>query len=212
MTTYSESPISKASWVRPIDHERRADVLRLLESLIPQSAHEVMSVIDSNPSAHLPYHGTPHLYVVTLGAYELAFMEGLSHDATRQVTLAALFHDFDHQLSTDDAVNIKCAVEAVREHLVGDDVERIVALVQSTSFPYAQAPQDTAEGIMRDADILYSTLLVPDAQRFRTGLFEERGIPATEQDTIAFIIGHGLQTKSGAQKMNEFFNPVGGSN
>jgi hypothetical protein len=157
----------------------------------------------------MPYHGTPHLYVVTLGAHELALMEALSKHEVLNVVLAALFHDFNHQYSTDDSVNIKCAVEAVREHLSDFDVERIECLVSSTRFPYTDVPQDTSEGVMRDADILYSTLLVPDAQRFRNGLYEERGVPASEQETVSFIIGHGVQTESGAKKMNDFFRSAG---
>lgn len=43
--------------------------------------------------------------------------------------------------------------------------------------------------MLRDADVAYSTLLIPDAQHFRNGLLLERGAPATEQDAIAFIIG-----------------------
>lgn len=179
--------------------------MSLLHNLAPNEASRIIAAVDMNPSASMPYHGTPHLYVVALGAHELALMENLPEDEVRNVVLAALFHDFNHQYSTDDSVNIKCAVEAVREHLSAFDVERIECLVSSTRFPYVAVPQDISEGIMRDADIIYSTLLVPDAQRFRNGLYEERGVPASEQDTIGFIIGHGVQTESAARKLDDFF-------
>lgn len=117
--------------------------------------------------------------------------EQLSHEETGLVFLAALFHDYNYAGATNDSVNTAPAAAAVHQHLAFADHHRIAALVEASRYPYLVQPRSREEEVLRDPDVAYSTLLIPDAQHFRTGLFFERGAPSTEQDAIAFI-GHGL--------------------
>ncbi|NKX53971.1 hypothetical protein HGG74_05330 [Arthrobacter sp. E918] len=190
--------------MRPIDLERRQRCLDELRARFPDHAGEVMAAVDANPSADLPYHGTPHLFVVALAALDLAQAEGLTPDETDTVFLAALFHDWGYLSAPDDRVNIAVAVAAAREHLGFTAAGRIAEVIEGSCFPYGPEPPDRVQAVLRDADVLYSTLMLPDSQHFRTGLFLERGAPATEQDAIAFILRHGAQTASGARAVTGF--------
>ena len=195
---------------RDIDLVRRGQVQAYL-SASPYRGfrEEIMEALDSNPSAGLPYHGTPHLYVVALSAKALAWEECFSYQETFTVFMAGLFHDFDHQMEDDDTLNVKKAVEAVRSKLTfmdDEDVEKIVRVIESSRYPYQSKSRDLLESALRDADILFSTVMMPDAQHFRNGLFIERGIPATEQDSLAFVIGHGLETEGAAHMLHEFMS------
>ena len=191
--------------MRPIDYERRAAIAAELEQRFPSNAGLLLDALDANPSAAMPYHGTPHLLVVALAVLELAAGEHLTADTTDLVLLAALFHDYDHAGATDDRVNIARAVAAVRAHCAFHDVDRIAELVEATRFPHDGPSDDPLVAVVRDADIAWSSLLVPDAQRFRNGLAEERGVPAAELDAIAFVISHGLNTATAARAINRHF-------
>jgi predicted metal-dependent HD superfamily phosphohydrolase len=190
--------------VRPIDRERRQQCLDELRARFPGHADAVMAAVDVNPSADLPYHGTPHLFVVALAALELAAAEGLSPAETDTVFLAALFHDWGYLEDPDDRVNIAAAAAAAREHLGFTDAPRVAEVIEGSCFPYGPEAPDRVQAVLRDADVLYSTLMLPDSQHFRTGLYLERGAPATEQDAIAFILGHGAQTTAGARAVTAF--------
>ncbi|WP_415853618.1 hypothetical protein [Sinomonas sp. G460-2] len=191
--------------MRPVDHDRRARIAAELEERFPAHAGRLLAVLDVNPSAAMPYHGTPHLLVVAHAVLELADGEHLATEDTDLVLLAALFHDYDHAGATDDPVNIARAVAAVRAHCAFHDADRIAELVEATCFPHHGPADDPAVAVLRDADIVWSSLLVPDAQRFRNGLAKERGTPATEQDAIAFVIGHGLNTATAARAIDRHF-------
>lgn len=196
---------------RPIDLERRKEVLDTLEFFEYADPEKIIHVVDSNPSAGLPYHGTPHLYVVALSVLQLSTQEGLKWEEAKAAFLAGLFHDFDHRMEADDTLNVESAINAVHEHLTGESPERVAELVRATRYPYLTEPASKAESVLRDADILYSTILMPDAQHFRNGLLMERGVPATEQDSLAFVIGHGLYTRTAAEQLHHFMQ-IGASN
>lgn len=188
--------------MRPIDLERRALCAAELQSRFPEHAGAVLAVLDANPSAGMPYHGTPHMLVVALATLELAAGEGLTSDETDLVFLSALFHDYDYASAANDTINTERAASVVRRHLEFVDSEAVAALVESSRYPYLVPPRNKMEEVLRDADVAYSTLLIPDARHFRTGLFLERGAPATERDALAFIIGHGLYTASAARAVH----------
>lgn len=172
-------------------------------------ADAVLAALDANPSAHLPYHGTPHILVVALAVLELAEAEGLTPAETLLAVLAAVFHDLDYAGDPDDAVNIERAAAAAGACLGAFmDPEPVQDLIRATCFPHRKAPRNPMEAVLRDADVAFSTLLVPDAQHFRTGLLAERGAPAAETDAIAFILGHGVNTASAARRINAFVAAV----
>lgn len=189
---------------RPIDVERRASLAAYLCSAMPE-APTVMDALDANPSAHLPYHGTPHILVVAHAVLDLAAGEGLGAQQTLDTVLAAVFHDVDYAGDPDDSVNIARAVAAAKQALspLMDPVP-VTALIHATSFPHRDIPRNAMEAVLRDADVAFSSLLIPDAQHFRTGLFAERGAPSGERDAIAFVLGHGVNTATAARRINTF--------
>lgn len=195
--------------MRAIDLERRDLCTAELRARFPEHAAAVLTALDANPSADLPYHGTPHMLVVALAALELASGEHLPSEEAGLVFLAALFHDYDYAGAGDDSINTARAAAAVHQHLSFTDHSRIASLVEASRYPYLVAPQTRLEEVLRDADVAYSTLLIPDAQRFRTGLLIERGAPATEQDALGFIIGHGLYTQSAVRAVDRFISARG---
>lgn len=103
--------------MRPVDLERRDRCGAELRIRFPKDAYAVLSALDANPSAALPYHGTPHMLVVALATLELAAGEQLSSAETDFVFLAALFHDYDYAGAEDDSINTERAAAAVRRHL-----------------------------------------------------------------------------------------------
>lgn len=190
---------------RPIDTDRRAGLDTWLRTAMPDGAERVMAALDANPSAHLPYHGTPHVLVVAHAVLDLAAEESLSAEHTLEAVLAAVFHDVDYAGDPDDWINISRSVEAAREALAPlMDPEPVTRLIRATCFPHQGRGSSLAEDILRDADVAFSSLLVPDAQHFRTGLLIERGAPDTERDALAFVIGHGVNTRSAAARINRF--------
>ncbi|WP_354214781.1 hypothetical protein [Arthrobacter sp. UYCo732] len=188
--------------MRPVDLERREACATELRARFPGHAEAVLSALDDNPSAELPYHGTPHMLVVALAVLELADGEKLTAEETDLVFLAALFHDYDYAGAPNDTVNTARSASAVHRHLAFTDHHRIASLVEASRYPYLVPPRCRLEEVLRDADVAYSTLLIPDAQHFRTGLFLERGAPSTEQDALAFVIGHGLYTRSAVKAVD----------
>lgn len=52
--------------IRPVDLERRETCAAELRVRFPEHAAAILSALDANPSAGLPYHGTPHMLVVAL--------------------------------------------------------------------------------------------------------------------------------------------------
>lgn len=190
---------------RPVDNERLDSLAAYLRSSMPEGAADVMGALDANPSAHLPYHGTPHILVVAHAVLELAADENLDHTQTLETVLAAVFHDVDYAGDPDDSVNIERAVAAAGSTLTRFmDPAPVARLIRATCFPHRGAAPGLQEAVLRDADVAYSSLLIPDAQHFRTGLFIERGAPATEQDALAFVLSHGVNTQSAADKINRF--------
>lgn len=131
--------------MRPIDLERRETCAAELRARFPIQADAVLDALDANPSAGLPYHGTPHMLVVALAALELAAGEQLGSDETGLVFLAALFHDYDYAGATDDTVNTERAAAAVRRHLAFADHDQIAALVEASRYPYLVAPRSRLE-------------------------------------------------------------------
>lgn len=190
---------------RPVDDERRSGLAAYLHAAMPTGAEAVLDALDANPSAHLPYHGTPHILVVAGAVLELAAEEPLTPKQTLETVLAAVFHDVDYAGDPDDSVNIARAVSAAERTLQPlMDPAPVTGLIHATSFPHRDTHRNAMEAVLRDADVAFSSLLVPDAQHFRTGLFVERGAPAGEQDAIAFILGHGVNTAAAARRINDF--------
>jgi len=128
-----------------------------------------------NPST-APYHCNRHMLHMSRLAYNLyaaEFPHGkLDPKEALNLTYAALFHDFGHSGGRlPDSENIKIATEAAMRYVTMEknnpdytshqylDRELITRLIQVTEYPFIHEPQTLLEKCIRDADVLYSTLM-----------------------------------------------------
>lgn len=113
-----------------------------------------------NTALNAPYHNHYHAACMLANCLEGAHHEGLSELETRQLLVAALFHDFDHTAGRQaDLVNIKLAGMAVsmlpsQGLLSTRDSETVRELVEVTCYPFTRAPETPAQRIIRDADLM----------------------------------------------------------
>lgn len=104
--------------------------------------------IENNKST-AEYHSNYHVFCVALNSYEGAQHEKLSIFDTRNLVLAAIFHEFDHSGGlTNDTCNVLRAIKGLTEaaHHINDDVLTIEEITQSiqilgiTKYPYEKPP------------------------------------------------------------------------
>ena len=143
---------------------------------------------ENNPNVESAYHSNLHSFATMLNCYEGVMNSTESHDKSSVVaiTLAGLFHDFQHLqgMHNTDKDNINVAVAGLRrchesleeKHRIDDSVlELTVDLIKSTQYPYLRkAPKTALEGIIRDADLM-GMYLASSYQRLTllSGLFNE---------------------------------------
>lgn len=136
-----------------------------------------------NPSAELPYHGAAHL--VRVASLVLQFQRDTGSVPVEQMpalVAAALWHDVNHQQSTDDQINVDASVRAYLDctHVQWVDHREqhgdlTVQLIRATEFPH-RAGHSIAELVIQDADLLMSA--EPDADLWRQALEKETSKPA----------------------------------
>lgn len=140
--------------------QTRTEALLYLQQHQLSNAHAFVSL--NNKSNLIPYHNFDHLLTVTKWCGRLAGMLNLPQFETKALLLAAIFHDFDHSGGKEeDSVNVEHAVEALRYfckiHRERQDIEDFaVDCIRVTEFPFVREPQNVAQKIIRDADLLQS--------------------------------------------------------
>lgn len=138
----------------------RTEAMLYLQRYGWNSAHAYVSI--TNPSNKVPYHNFDHLLVVTKWCGRLANMLQLPENETRALLLAAIFHDYDHSAGKEeDYINVERAVTALKHfcavHRIDQEtVDFAVDCVRVTEFPFIREPQNLAQQIIRDADLLQS--------------------------------------------------------
>ena len=110
------------------------------------------------------YHNDLHARITVMNAYEGAVYSGLSQKETRQIILAAYFHDFNHSQGehVDDRSNINDAehgfIKAWDECDVLKDLtdrEVVSRLIRRSIYPRIQALyKDYQASILCDADMM----------------------------------------------------------
>lgn len=129
-----------------------------------------------------PYHNFRHMCHVLWLCHEACawHYEELSARKTRNLLIAALFHDFDHTGKPGpDAVNIERAITGLKQHFALEDCSEfgnIAALIKATEFPHTAPPEavSLSARILRDAD-LSQALSVAWIQQVVFGLATEWG-------------------------------------
>jgi len=131
-----------------------------------------MAIIDShNRSAKAPYHNNHHMVgvqCITEGLWRLE-KEDLGMENIRPevvLTIAALFHDFDHTAGVEeDSINIYRARAGLRFHqekLINagvrpEELDMAEDAIRCTEFPFRIEPRNKLEMVLRDADLLYAS-------------------------------------------------------
>lgn len=125
-------------------------------------------VANHNPSRTIAYHNNQHmLYMAWLADqfYQSHSSETQGTGDLRNMVAAALFHDYDHTAGVSpDPVNIERAVAGWRVAYAAIqpkdiDPAAVEALIRITEYPYT-GPVETLEGkCLRDADLLYTTVM-----------------------------------------------------
>lgn len=140
-----------------------------------QNKRMVDWVIEHNETS-APYHDTNHLIGV-------GYLAWLLSDKDKDITLAALLHDFNYARKKPDLLNISHTLDRVLGLYHIDN--KIKNLISETEFnPNIPLPKDVSDGgrYVRDADQLYSSYFFND--KISNGLMEEFG----QTDKIKFII------------------------
>jgi hypothetical protein len=114
---------------------------------------------------HNPYHNFRHMMHVLWLCHQACryYQNRLTPRQTRNLLIAALFHDFDHPghphpgESDPDRINIPIAIAGLRRYIIPADrpfLPQIEALIEATHYPYKIGSDklDLLGQIIRDAD------------------------------------------------------------
>ncbi|MGG4591827.1 hypothetical protein ACLPJK_26570 [Pseudomonas aeruginosa] len=192
---------------------------------------EVMNYVAThNPSAYIPYHNNAHLEGVLKISTDLYSSECKvqSVKGLCTLTLAAMFHDFDHSGGTRaDSVNIDYAIAGLQEfyHQRSRYLARlrnrhprlhsgILAAAKNaiacTVYPFTVEPKTLVEKCLRDADILYACLSGDPrvvAEDLRSEMEISQGNPISNAQLLAqqkqFAKNARLYTATGRQWWDE---------
>jgi len=112
-------------------------------------------------STRNPYHNFRHVMHVLCMCYRACrfYKLLLTPREMRNLLIAALFHDFNHHgTKGDDSVNIRAAINTLRNHVLEEDVQwlsDIETLIRHTEFPHiGETKKLRLSGqILRDADL-----------------------------------------------------------
>lgn len=126
-------------------------------------------VVKNNPSKDVPYHNNYHMFWMAWLADQLwqslPETDQYPH-GPRNMIIAALFHDYDHSGGAlPDYGNIGRAVLGWYEastllQLPEDvDIELVATFIRATEYPYANIATTPQTKCLRDADLLYTTVM-----------------------------------------------------
>lgn len=129
----------------------------------PLAAKAYAYVQNKSLSVDAPYHNLYHTQCVTYYVFFAAKASNLTDWETLNLTLAALFHDFNHSAGLKpDHENIEEAVLgwksfASDNNLSENRIDTVENLIRCTEYPFKCDPQNLCEAILRDADLLQIT-------------------------------------------------------
>jgi 5'-deoxynucleotidase YfbR-like HD superfamily hydrolase len=147
----------------------RTNIVLFLNRLTQLDLYDLwLYVSENNPSEGAPYHNTSHMLYMAWLADE--FFQAHSSEAQstcneRAMIVAALFHDFDHSGGNEpDSVNIDRAVAAwhtAYEKLQPKymDPRLVEMFIRVTQYPYVGEAKTLEAKCLRDADLLYTTVM-----------------------------------------------------
>lgn len=168
-------------------------------------------ILQKNPSNNLPYHNFGHLENVTLYAFIGCQNADFTKDLTRNILLAALFHDFNHSGGKlKDSENITLAKKGLADYLAESNdtevkVEFVNFLIDITEYPYTIETSKLTihQKILRDADILQSFFMNNYMQDVVLGLAKE--LNKTPQEAVDMQINFLSNLSFGTDLANFLF-------
>jgi hypothetical protein len=181
---------------------RLIETLTRLKSADPQ-AH-LTAITETNPTANKPYHNAQHGITVALYASEGAEWFGFATIDKLAITLAALYHDYNHT-SPDDNISRPLAIVGAQEHITRIEGERrtdfirdIGTMIEESRYAKRRkAPEYYPSRFVYDAD--HMQVLEPDFDEFLIGLGEETGRKLQRDAYIADLRKRKLFTRWGKE-------------
>lgn len=154
-----------------------------------------------------PYHNYKHIHSVWGRVIENPLFETLSDKEQFCLQMAAIFHDATHSATNTEEVNLKLAVECLKEFnqkekvLTDEELELVISLIQSTDNRrltfILEDEHYVSRAILKDSDV---TQTISEDDYWRKCLSEEMGTePSVERD-IEFFSSIRLFTPYGMSK------------
>jgi hypothetical protein len=186
------------------------NLYEILEGFNLESAYSY--VLRNNLGNNLPYHNFGHIENVTLFAYMGCIHESISGEITRNILLAALFHDFNHSGGKlKDIENITLAKAGLNDYLIESNdtetkLEFVNYLIDITEFPYTIETSKLTihQKILRDADIIQSFFLNNYMQDVVLGLAKEMN--KTPEETVDGQLNFISNLSFGTEYANKLYN------
>lgn len=163
------------------------DPIAVLErTFVTDSWRRIMNTMDFGTHVVNPYHNTTHMKLVAYHAYAAYTDGGGDPQSTlaSELTLAALFHDYNHSGGFEsDTENIEATLRYLRNKVwaeffeaEGVSQETVFDLIRMTQYNgpivgFPHKPQTLAEKSIRDADLCM--IYTPEGRALLVGLFEE---------------------------------------
>lgn len=125
-------------------------------------------VADNNPSGRVNYHNNYHIYFMTWLCDQIFGSQSWDEQAgcdIKSLLVACMFHDYDHTGGKkEDSINVNRAIDAFQKayrnlKMVDINPELVVSLIRITEYPYTDQARTLEEQCMRDADLLYTTVM-----------------------------------------------------
>lgn len=108
-----------------------------------------------NPSNNLPYHNKYHAECMVKNCYEGAQYYNLPWDTTRNLLLAAIYHDFGHTGGEEpDSENIRRALHHGLFSIRKEVPKILIDCILCTEYPFTVEPYTIEQRIIRDADLM----------------------------------------------------------
>lgn len=141
-----------------------------------------------------PYHNYKHIHSVWERVVENPLFKTLSDKEQFCLQMAAIFHDAAHSARNTEEVNLKLAVECLKEFnqkekvLTDNELELVVSLIHSTDNRrltfILEDEHYVARAILKDADV---TQTISEDNFWRERLYEEIGAEPTIEGAFEFF-------------------------
>lgn len=136
------------------------------------------------------YHNERHCYSTAVTFHELAEEASLPLETRRNGFVAALYHDARHRMASNDDVNIKAAIQWVREADFFEDsidLKQVARLIRATNNTN-ETFRNKTELLLHDADVLQTVKgTLVENLLWQKRLAEEVATAITFESSLKFV-------------------------